>query len=66
MFRLPMRFLILASMLLLADAARNDTHACGGFFCSSLPIVAGSVLHAAVLYDMSGEEGTEMDVIQCT
>ena len=38
MFRLPIRILILASMLLLADAARNDTHACGGFFCSALPM----------------------------
>ena len=38
MFRLPMRFLILASMLLLADASRNDTHACGGFFCSASPM----------------------------
>jgi len=38
MFRLQMRFLTLASMLLLADAARNDSGACGGFFCAAFPM----------------------------
>ena len=39
MFRLPMLFITLASMLLLlADGARNDAPACGGFFCAAFPM----------------------------